>query len=228
MLIQTWSDVLTLSFQNIWLGIANFVPNLVIAIIIFIIGWVIGALIQKVVAEIIKAIKLDVALKSAGVETLLNRAGFSLNSGNFIGALIKWFIIVVFLVASLEVLGLGQVNAFLQQVVLMYVPQVIVAVFVLIVAVVVADAMQKIVIGSAKAAGIKSAHFLGGVTKWSIWIFAIIVALAQLGIAVAFMQTLFTGVVIALALGFGLSFGLGGQDAAARYIEKVRSEIASK
>lgn len=228
MILQTWGDVLTQSMQDIWMGIANFVPNLIVAIIIFVIGWVIGALLARVVSQVIKAIKVDTALKSAGVESVLNKAGFNLNAGEFVGGLVKWFIIVVFLVASLDVLGLSQVNNFLREVVLTYLPQVIVAVFILLVAAVIAEAMQKIVVGSAKAAEIKSANLLGAVTRWAIWIFAIVVALYQLGIATAFIQTLFTGVIVALSLAFGLAFGLGGQEAAAKYIDKVKEEISHR
>jgi hypothetical protein len=104
-------------------------------------------------------------------------------------------------------------------------PQVIVAVLILLVSVVIADAVSKVVVGSAKAAGVRSANFLGTVTRWAIWIFAILAALVQLQIAVSFIQTLFTGVIVALSLAFGLAFGLGGQDAAAKWIEKTRSEI---
>jgi hypothetical protein len=123
-------------------------------------------------------------------------------------------------------LGLTQVNVFLQSVVLLYLPQVIVAVLILLVAIVIADTVSRIVVHTAKAAHVKSANFLGAVTRWAIWIFALLTALVQLGIAVGFIQTLFTGVIVALALGFGLAFGLGGQEAASRYIEKLRQEIA--
>lgn len=228
MLIQTWGDVLRNSFQDIGMGLANFVPNLFVAIIIFIIGWIVGSLLGRVVAQIMKSLKIDNALKSAGVGDLVTRAGFNLDSGAFVGGLVKWFFIIVFLVASLDVLGLSQVNQFLQNVVLSYLPQVIVAVFILLVAVVIAEAMQKIVIGSARAANIKSANFLGAATRWAIWIFAILTTMIQLGIAVSFIQTLFTGVIIAFSLAIGLSFGLGGQEAASRYIEKIRHEIADR
>jgi len=99
---------------------------------------------------------------------------------------------------------------------------------ILLVAAVIAEAMQKVIVGSAKAAGVRFAHLDGTITRWAIWVFAILAALFQLGIAAAFIQTLFTGVVVALALALGLSFGLGGQDAAARYIEKIRQEINEK
>ena len=228
MLIQQWGDVLRNSFQDIGMGLANFIPNLFVAIIIFIIGWIVGSLLGKAVAQIIKSFKVDNALKSAGLSDLVNKAGFNLDSGAFVGGLIKWFFVIVFLVASLDVLGLSQVNQFLQNVVLTYLPQVIVAIFILLVAVVIAEAMQKIVIGSARAANIKSANFLGAATKWAIWIFAILTTMMQLGIGAAFINTLFTGVIIAFSLAIGLSFGLGGQEAASRYIEKIRHEIADR
>ncbi|MEK7607809.1 MAG: hypothetical protein AAB484_02740 [Patescibacteria group bacterium] len=227
MVLKTWGNTITDAFQSIWAGVADILPNLVAAIVIFIIGWIVGSLVGRLIAHIIKVIKLDTALEQAGLGNVLKRSGFDLNSGRFIGGLVEWFIIVAFLVASFDVLGLTQVNIFLQSVVLLYLPQVIVAVLILLVSVVIADVLSKVVTGSARAAGVHSANFLGTVTKWSIWIFALLAALVQLGIAVGFIQTLFTGVVVALSLAFGLSFGLGGQDAAARYVEKVRGEIAS-
>lgn len=224
MILQTWGEVLAQSFQDLWLGVVSFVPSLIVAIVIFIAGWVVGALLGRVVSQIVKSLKVDNALRSAGTEAVLNRAGFKLDSGAFLGGLVRWFVIIVFLVAAFDVLGLSQINDFLQQVVLLYLPQVIVAVMILLIAALVADAMQSVVKGSAKAAEIRSANFLGNVTKWAIWIFAILMALYQLGVAAAFVQTLFTGVVVALALGTGLAFGLGGRDHAGKFLDKISKE----
>lgn len=225
MILKNWSDVLAQSFQDLWLGVVSFVPNLIVAIVIFIAGWIVGSLLGRVVSQITKSLKVDNALRSAGTEALLNRAGFRLNAGKFLGGLIKWFVIVVFLVAAFDVLGLNQVNDFLQQVVLLYLPQVIVAVLILLVAALIADAMQSVVRGSAKAAEVKSANFLGNVTKWSIWTFAVLMALYQLGVAAAFVQTLFTGFVVALSLATGLAFGLGGKETAAGLLKKLEGEM---
>lgn len=227
MLLQTWTEVLTRSFQDLWLGVVGFIPSVIVALLIFIFGWLIGAGLGRVIAQVIASLKVDNALRSAGLEEVLERAGFTLDSGRFLGGLVKWFIIIVFLVASLDVLGLDQVNIFLQEVVLLYLPQVIVAVLILLIAAVVAEVTQSLVVGAAKAAEMSSARFLGSVTKWAIWIFAVLAALNQLSVATAFVQTLFTGIVVALSLAIGLSFGLGGQDAAGRYIEKMRKEVAN-
>jgi hypothetical protein len=224
MLLNQWALVLTQSFQDLSYGIAAFLPRLLIAIIIFIIGWLVGAGLARLVMQVVSALKVDEALTAAGVEKMVHRAGWKLNSGAFLGALVKWFVIVVFLLASLEVLQLTTVTLFLQAVVLTYLPHVIVAVLILLVAAVIADAAQRVVSGSAAAANINSANLLGSIARWAIWIFAILAALDQLGVT-PFIQTLFLGVVVALSLAFGLAFGLGGQQAAADYIKKLQHEI---
>jgi len=228
MLLSSWGDVLNASFQNLWFGVISFVPNLVVAIIILILGWLVGALFGRAIWQVFRSLRIDEALRRAGFESVLRRGGITLDSGAFIGGLVKWFVIVVFLVASFNVLGLTEVNIFLQQVVIAYLPRVIVAALILLVGGVVGDIAQRIVVTAAKSAEIRSAHFAGTVAKWAVWIFAILVALSQLGIAAAFSQTLFTGVVIAISLALGLSFGLGGQEAAGRFIERLRGEMSDK
>lgn len=228
MLLDTWTTVLTRSFQDLSAGVITYLPSLLVAIIIFVIGWLVGAGLGRIVAQVVRSIRVDNALKSAGFDEVVGRAGFSLDSGAFLGGLVKWFVIIVFLVASLDVLGLTQVNRFLNDVVLGYLPQVIVAVLILLVAAVIAEVVERIVTGAAKAAEMRSARFLGTAARWSIWVFAVLAALDQLQVATAFVQTLFTGVVVAISLAVGLAFGLGGQEAAGRYIERVRDEISAR
>ncbi len=225
MVFTTWAGVLSQSFQDVFTGLVAFIPNLVVAGIIFIVGWLVGVGLGRVVTQIVNSLRIDQALKSTGIESVLSRAGYQLSAGKFLGFLVEWFFIIVFLVASLQVLGLTQVNDFLKNVVLGYLPQVIVAVLILLVAAVVAEASERVVTGSAKAASLHSAGFLGKVARYAIWIFAILVALEQLNVATGFIQTLFTGIVIAASLAIGLAFGLGGQHSASRYLENLQSEM---
>ena len=157
----------------------------------------------------------------------MSRAGFRLDSGAFIGSIVRWFFIIVFLVAAVDVLGLQQLNIFLSDVVLVYLPNVVVAALVLVAGALIAETMQRVVTGSVKAAHLPSSGLLGGITKWAIWLFAILAALFQLGIAGPLVQTLFMGLIAMLSLAGGLAFGLGGKDAAARYIEKLREDITN-
>jgi hypothetical protein len=227
MSLNDWSNVLLASFENVMTGVLAFVPNLIIAILIIIFGWVVAAGLAKVIEQIIKSLKLDKALASAGLDSIVAKSGFKLNSGKFLGELVKWFTIIVFFITAFEVLGLRQVNDFLMGVVVGYIPQVIAAVLILLVSVLIADALQKTVVASSKAAGIDHANFLGSVTKWSIWIFASLAALVQLGIGAIFIQTLFTGVVISLSVAFGLAIGLGGKEVAAEALQKMKKEISN-
>lgn len=205
-----------------------FIPSLIVALVILAIGWAIGALVEAIIEKFMKIIRFDEALRKAGFEDLVKRAGLNLNSGKFVGKLVKYFIIVVFLIASFDVLGLSQVTAFLQQIVVGYLPQLIIAVLILLVGAVVGDVMYRVVVASSRTAGLTSANFLGTVTRWGIWIFAILIALSQMGVAGAFIQTLFTGFVVALSLALGLSFGLGGQEAAHDTIKKLKEEITAR
>src|SRR3989344_7658634 len=223
MLLETWSSSLRSAFSDLADGVIGFIPEVLLAIVIFVLGWVIGSLLGQVVAQVFRSLKVDNLLKTAKVDGVPHRAGCNLDSGRFFGDLVEWFVILVFLVASLDVLGLPQVNDFLRDVVLTYLPQVIVAALILIVGVVIAAAVQRLVVGTAMAAGVRSANFIGTIAKWAIWIFAVLMALFQLNIGGPLIQTLFQGIVVALSLAFGLSFGLGGQQAAGEFIDKVRS-----
>lgn len=228
MAFQNLQFALSDAFSGLLVGIIAFLPKLIVALIIIILGWLIGAALSKIVSQIFKALRVDAALEAAGAKKIVHKAGFTLNSGVFVGELVKYFIITVAVLAALSIMGLSEVTLFLQGVVLGYLPQVIVAVLILVVAIVVAEAMRKIVIASALAAGIRKAGLLGSVTKWSIWIFAVLAALFQLNIAATFIQTLFTGFVVALSIALGLSFGLGGKEVAKDILEDMRDEIKDR
>lgn len=226
--IQSLGSVLSGSLLELWYGFISFVPGLLLAVILFIIGWVVGSVVGKAIAQVITAIKLDSLFESAGSNEMFARMGIKLNIGKFFGIIVKWFIIIVFLMASLQIVGLTQVNDFLRSAVLFYLPKVIIAAIVLVIATILADTMQKLVVASSKAANITSANMLGTITKYAIWIFAFIIALSELGIATYFMQVLFMGIVVMLAIAGGLAFGLGGKEAAAGAIQKISKDMSSK
>lgn len=228
MFIQQWAEIFSVSLQGLWIKFIDFVPDLLLAIIFFIIGWVVATVVAKALSQVIGALKVDKLLETIGLDKVLDRAGLKLSTGNFIGEIVKWFIIVLFLVTSLEILGLSQVNDFLINVVLGYLPQVIIAAFILIIATVIADFMGGFVESSFKAMDVKSAKMAGSVAKYAIWVFAIIIVLSELGIAPAFMQILFTGIVAMLAIAGGLAFGLGGKDAAARTVGHISDSLSHR
>lgn len=226
MIVNETVSALQASFADLWYTVILFLPAVVAAIVVFIAGWIIGSLLYKIVEQVVKVLRVDDALRATGVNEMAREAGFNLNVGAVLATLVQWFVVIVFLMTSLEILGLSRVTVFLQQVVLFYLPQVIVAVLILVLAAIVAETVKNVIAGSARAAGAHSGNLAGTVAKYAIWGTAILAVLNQLGVAPEFVQTLFTGIVVALAIGFGLSFGLGGKEAAARTIERLRSEIA--
>lgn len=223
MVLQTWGDVIVASLQQVWASVANFVPFLVGAVVVFIIGWIIAMSLGKLVEQVVRALQVDRLLSKLDLERAMERAGWKLNSGAFLGALVKWFLIIVFLLAAANILGLQAVSDFLRDV-LLYIPNVVVAALILIIAALVANLVERLVRGSVEAAGYRGA-LVGVVARWAIWVFAFVAALLQLGIATSLLQTVVTGLVAALALAFGLSFGLGGKDAAASFIDRIRGEL---
>jgi small-conductance mechanosensitive channel len=224
--LPQWGDVIVASLQNVWSSVIGFLPLLIGALIVFIVGWVIAVSLGRLVEHVIKSLRFDSVLEQLEFHKVLDRAGMKLNSGAFIGGLVRWFLIVVFLLASLDILQLTQVSEFLREV-LNFLPQVIVAAMILLIAAVVAETVEKTAKASIEAAGMKS----GAVTvlvRWAIWTFAIIAALYQLNVASILLQQLVSGLIYTFALAIGLAFGLGGKEVAADILGKMKKEMTNK
>lgn len=225
--VQTWGEAITLSLLNLWGRFINFLPTLVGAVLVFVAGWIVAVALGKVIEHIVKMIKIDEAMEKAGTKERFKKAGVNLNVAKFLGGLVKWFLILVFLMAATDILKLVQVTNFLNSIIL-YLPNVVVAAVILAVAFLVANFVYAVVKGSTKVAGIVSATLLATVAKWAIIVFGFLAALTQLGIASSLINTLFMGLVAMLALAGGLAFGLGGKDEAAAILRKLRHEITEK
>lgn len=223
--VQTWGEAITISLISLWERFVNFLPALVGAILVFVAGWIVAVALGKVVEHIVKMVKVDEMMEKAGTKGRFKKAGVDLNLAKFFGGLVKWFLVLVFLMAATDILKLTQVTSFLNSIVL-YLPNVVVAAIILAVAFLVGNFVFAVVKGSTKVAGIVSATLLGTVAKWAIVVFGFLAALIQLGVASSLINTLFIGLVAMLALAGGLAFGLGGKDEAAAILKKLRREIS--
>ena len=226
MLVQTWTDVVASSLQNLWYGFAAFVPNLIGAIVVLILGLIVAAGLGALVEKIFEAVHLDGFLKKLGVEPFFERAGMKLRASYFLGKLVYWFVMVAFLLAVSDSLGLYALSQFLTNI-LNYLPNVIAAVLIMLAAVVLAHVLRRLVSASVMSAKLHAAHFLGSLTWWAIVVFGFLAALEQLNVAAAIIQSIVTGFIAMMALAGGLAFGLGGRDYANHLVNKLKDRTES-
>ena len=224
MILTDWWATTVDALENLWVGFIDFIPSLIGALIVFIIGWIIAVAIGKLVAEVLKRIKFDRIFEKSGWKNALEKAEIKTSASSFIGAIFKWVLIIAFLIAAVQILGLGQLRDFFVDV-LNYLPNVIVAAFIFVVAVIIADILEKIVRAAVEGSRMGSGQIVGTIVKWSIWIFAILTILYQLGIGKVFMADLFRGIVAMIVIAVGLSFGLGGKDVAAEILQDLRNKL---
>ena len=218
------TDIVRSSLLTLWGNVAAFVPQFVAAIVVFLIGWLIAAILGKVAYHIVKALQINRALEGLGFKTALERGGMKLDAPKFFDELVKWFFIIVFLMAATDIVGLGQVTEFLRTVVL-YLPNVIVAAFVVLIGVLLARFLEHAVRVSVRAAKLASANFLALLTRWSVLIFSFLIALDQLKVAPEIIRIFVTGIVAMVAIAGGLAFGLGGRDLAEDWLGDVRKKV---
>ena len=219
--ITNTTQALGASLTDVIIKVINFLPSILIAILLVILGWVCGGILGRATAHLVSLLKIDQALQAAGITEVVNGVKFSV--GKSLGAVVKWGLVIAFLMTATQVVHLDSFAGLLW-VIISYIPNVIVAAMILISAILLADFVSKLVAGSAKAAGV-SHHMASLGAKYTIVIVGVLAALSQLKIAGGFMSILFAGIVAALSIALGLAFGLGGRDAAARAIEKIEKSM---
>lgn len=225
MFFTDWYDITATALKDLFRGLIEFIPNLIGALIIFIIGWLVSVAIGKLVTEILKGIKLNRLFEKGSLKTALEKAEIKVDASSFIGAICKWVLMIVFLSVSVEILGFRQLTAFLTDKVLVFLPNVIVAAFIFVVAAVIADILEKVVRAVVEGMKMGYGSAAGAIVKWSIWIFAIFAILYQLRIAPELIQALLTGIIGLIVIAGGLAFGLGGRDMAADALREMKKKI---
>ena len=224
-MVLDWYTVTLEKLQDLWQAFIGFIPVLLGAIIVFVIGWFISVGIGKLVTEILKKLRFNRIFEKEGWKSALQKAEIKVDASGFIGAIVKWVLVIVFLMAAVEILGLAEFASFLKGVVA-YLPNVIIAALIFVVTVIVVDIVEKVVRAAVESIKVGYGQIISAVVKWSIWIFAILAILYQLGIAKPFMETLFTGFVAVLVISLGIAFGLGGRDVAAEILQDLKRKLS--
>jgi hypothetical protein len=208
-----WGDSIFLAASNAFNSLLAALPAIIGALLILAIGWILSGILARLVSGLLSRAGADRLFAEHGGEVYGDRAA-AFKPSVVAGELVKWLIRIVFLVAAANVLNLPQVSLLLNQV-LLWIPNLIVAAIILLVAPLIARFVRGVIEVGAGRMGFTNASLLGRIAEAAIVIFAVIVAIDQIGIAADLVDTLFLGVVAALALAIGLAFGLGGRDVAA-------------
>jgi hypothetical protein len=208
------------SLNNGLLAFVSFIPKLVAGAIVLLIGVIVASLLKQLLISIFKALSIEKFLKKYGVPELKEEFSWT----NILAELVRWFVIVLFLVPTAEVWGLSKVTAVLNQV-LMYLPSVFVAAIIAMVGFVFARLTHDVVLVSIKNVDPKTSSAIASVARWAINIFVILAVLTQLGVAADLIRILFTGLVAMMALAGGIAFGLGGQGGAKELIDGLKKKF---
>lgn len=222
--VQNWGEAITMSLLDLWARFVDFLPSLIGALLVFFLGLIVAVALGKVAEKLIKLLRVDQLIEKMKIGEKIKDSGVEIKVSMFFGELVKWFLILVFLMAATDILKLTQVSVFLNSVIL-YIPNIVIATIILSVAFLLGNFVFHAVRSSTRVAGVLSASFLAAIAKWAIVIFGLLAALIQLGIATSLVNTIFIGLISALSLAFGLSFGLGGKEEAALILKKVRENL---
>lgn len=217
--VTEWSTALMTSLAGAMALFFSAIPKIIGFIVIVIVGWFIASLIAKGIAAILRAVRFNDLAQKSGFAGFVAKMGTGTDSSGLIAAVAKWFIRLIALVVAFDALGLPAVSDVLRQL-LLWLPNVVVALVVLVIGGLAANALGNIVRAAASEGGLGNPNFLAKVASGLIWAFAIVVAVNQIGIATTLINTLFMAVVGAMALALGLAFGLGGRDTAAEIVRR--------
>src|SRR3972149_9100601 len=215
-MIELINTILFDFFKNL----GNYLPNLFGGLLILVVGLLIGSIVKQLILTVVTFSKIDLLFHKT---KLIKKEEVNIWT-EVLSEILKWMLIIVFLVPALEVWGLSRATTVVNEI-LFYLPNVVVAVVIAFVGILAANLTSDLIRHSVKTMGSTASNSLAVFTRWTIMFFTILVVLNQLGVAQDLVRILFTGIVAMLSLAGGLAFGLGGQEAAKDVLEEVRSKL---
>jgi hypothetical protein len=226
MLNESFDDVVNALNESL-ITTARFLPSLLAAIVVFIIGVIVAAIVKNILVRILETIDLERILSRTGLPQAMKKGGSSMTITNLLGELIRWFVVLIFLIPTADILGLGTVNDILKTI-LLYIPNVVVAVVIVTIGVVIGHIAREVIAATVAGLGAQTSKTIGQIANWAIIVFASLAALTQLGVATDLIKILFTGFIAMIALAGGLAFGLGGRDTAASVLKRLQQDLEEK
>ncbi len=222
-----WNNLIAEPVRQMLTRIMAYLPVLLGALVILIVGWIVAKAIKGIINWLLKAVRFDILADRAGVSEVLRKGDLKISAREVISGIVYWLIIIMVLVMAVDALGLPKASDVLVSL-FAYVPNVIAALLVLVVAMFLASFVSGIVRTAASNANMPKPEILAGVSRWAIIIFAATIALEQLGIAPLLVSATFNIILGGIVLALALAFGLGGRDAAANYLEELKQKRSER
>ncbi len=197
-----------------------FIPNILAGIIILLIGIIIGSIVKRLIIEGFKVFRIDAYLKRYGIP----EAKKDFSWANLLAEIVRWFVIILFLIPAADVWHLPQIGVILNTF-LLYIPNVFVAAIMALVGLVLARLAHDVTLASTQDLSPDGSKAIASITRWAITTFVLLAVLNQLGVAQDLVRILFTGFVAMIAIAGGIAFGLGGQDTAKIILEALRKKL---
>jgi hypothetical protein len=194
------------------------IPRIIGFVVILIIGWLISGVLASAVAALLRAVHFNDLAQRSGLSGFVQNMGLRTDTSGVLANIVKWFVRLIVLVVAFDALGLTAVSAVLQQF-LLWIPNLVVAVVILVITGLAANALGNLIRGSTAQAGLGNPDLLATIARVAVWGFGIVVAVNQIGVAQTLVNTLFMGLIGALALALGLAFGLGGRETAGQIVQ---------
>lgn len=220
-------DSLNLISENLLTKIKSLVPNLFGAALVLVLGWFVAIGLSKLIDRVFRMVGIQLLLEKIQVETVVKKMKIGTDSVGVIAAFVRWMIVIASFLGAAEILKLAAVSDFFN-LLISFVPQVLVAVAILAMAAVLSIFLSKVIRGGAEAGQLPFARLLGKVAAAIVWIFALIAVLYEVGLDPLLVRYLFIGAVAMLSLAGGLAFGLGGKNAAEMMITDLMKNIKGK
>lgn len=217
--MNEFTEVFVQSYNTFFQHMAAFLPSLIGAILILIIGWIIAKIFRAIIVKFLKLIRFNVVTEKARVDQFLADGGVKSTSIDIIGSLFYWLIMLIVILTAFNSLGLSAASELFNQVFL-FIPNIIVAVLVLILGLFLANFISQALVTYLKNIEIDNAESIGKLTNYAIIVFVFSIALSQLDIGRELISNAFLIVFGALCLALALAFGLGGREWAAGVVNK--------
>ncbi|MDD5327583.1 MAG: hypothetical protein PHY02_07190 [Phycisphaerae bacterium] len=221
--VLEWDNLIAEPVRQMLSKILAYLPVLLGALVILVIGWVVAKAIRRIIDWLLKTVRFDMLADKAGISGILRKGDLKISAREVVCGIVYWLIIIMVLVMAVDALGLPKASDILASL-FAYIPKVIAALLVLIVAMFLASFVSGIVRMAAENAKLPKSELLAGISRWAIIVFAATIALEQLGIAPLLVTATFNIILGGIVLALALAFGLGGKDAASKYLDELKKK----